>query len=176
MPTERDFADIYEEYYRRVLLLCRYSLQSSATAEDAAQEVFLRAQFKRTSYDPALPMSSWFFGIASHHCIDILRRQNIEKRLFDSGAKDSFDAGSPAPGPLSQLLSNERGRELRHALETLTDKYRVPLVLAYYCEFNYEEIGETLGVDRNTVGTLIFRGKRLLRQSFERESKRDLSN
>ena len=175
MRLEIEFADIYEEHYRRVLVLCRYLLQSTTGAEDAAQEVFLRAQRKLASYDASRPMSSWLLGIATNYCVDVLRRRNLEKRLFHPEATDSLDPGSPAPGPLGQLLSNERGRDVRRALEALPAKYRVPLVLAYYSEFSYEQIGAALQINPKAVGTLIFRGKRLLREKFERESKSGLS-
>ncbi len=175
MRLEIEFADIYEEHYRRVLVLCRYLLQSTTGAEDAAQEVFLRAQRKLASYDPSRPMSSWLLGIATHYCVDVLRRRNLEKRLFHPEATDFFDPGSPAPGPLGQLLASERTRDVRRRVESLPEKYRVPLVLAYYSEFSYEEIATALQVDSKAVGTLIFRGKRLLRKNFQRGSKSGLS-
>jgi RNA polymerase sigma-70 factor (ECF subfamily) len=62
------------------------------------------------------------------------------------------------------VLAAERGRDVRSALATLKEKYRVPLVLAYYNELDYEEIAEILGVGRTQVAVLIFRGKQQLRQ------------
>ena len=51
----------------------------------------------------------------------------------------------------------------------------MPLVLAYYNELDYEEIGEILGVERTQVAVLIFRGKQQLRQRLSKE-RRDVSN
>jgi RNA polymerase sigma-70 factor (ECF subfamily) len=72
-------------------------------------------------------------------------------------------------------LAAERGKDVRVALSTLSDKYRVPLVLAYYNELDYDEIGEILGVERTQVAVLIFRGKQQLRQRLYKE-RRDVSN
>src|SRR5438093_13453435 len=87
-PSEQDFADIYKAYYRRVFGLCRYLLNSFDAAEDATHEVFLRAQRKLVTYDPSLPFSSWLSGIATNHCIDLLRRRSTEKRIFEMDGSD----------------------------------------------------------------------------------------
>ena len=160
------FTDIYKTHYRRVFSLCRYLLNSLDAAEDAAHEVFLRAQKKLTTYDPALPFSSWLLGIASNHCIDVLRRRSTEKRIFDLDSGDGAEAKSGRPTPLGELIASERGHEVRNALSQLPEKYRVPLVLAYYNEMSYDEIAAALGLSRNNVATLIFRAKQQLRQKL----------
>jgi RNA polymerase sigma-70 factor (ECF subfamily) len=131
-PFDRDFAEIYKANYRRVFGLCRYLLNSLDAAEDATHEVFLKAQRKLATYDPALPFSSWLSGIASNHCIDLLRRRSTERRIFDLDAADTVEPVSGNLSPLGELISAERGHDVRHALSQLPEKYRVPLVLAYY--------------------------------------------
>src|SRR5438105_11528796 len=165
--SEQDFADIYKAYYRRVFSLCRYLLNSFDAAEDATHEVFLRAQRKLATYDPSLPFSSWLAGIASNYCIDLLRRRNTEKRIFDLDAGDKIEPPSGRVSALGELIAAERGHDVRNALSQLPEKYRVPLVLAYYNEMSYDEIAATLGLGRNHVATLIFRGKQQLREKLE---------
>jgi RNA polymerase sigma-70 factor (ECF subfamily) len=160
------FTDIYKTHYRRVFGLCRYLLNSLDAAEDAAHEVFLRAQRKLATYDPSLPFSSWLLGIASNHCIDVLRRRSTEKRIFDLDSSDNAEPKSGRLTPLGELIATERGHEVRNALSQLPEKYRVPLVLAYYNEMSYDEIGAALGLSRNNVATLIFRAKQQLRQKL----------
>ena len=163
-PLDQDFADIYKTHYRRVFSLCRYLLNSFDAAEDATHEVFLRAQRKVATYDPSLSFSSWLCGIATNHCIDLLRRRGTEKRIFDLDSSD--DAPSATLTPLGEMMAAERGHDVRQALGQLPEKYRVPLVLAYYNELSYDEIAATLGLGRNHVATLIFRGKQQLRQKL----------
>ena len=166
---EHKFEDIYNAYYRRVLNLCRYLLNSPDRAEDAAHEVFLRANARMDSYNPALPLSSWLLKIASNYCIDLLRRGVTERRIFEGEPVDSFDPPSVGRSPLGEVLAAEKGRDVRAAIGALSEKYRVPLVLAYYNELSYEEISEIIGVERTQVAVLIFRAKQQLRQRLEKE-------
>ena len=167
-PTELDFEVIYNTHYRRVLSLCRYLLNSPDKAEDATHEAFLRAHTRLDSYNPAFPLSTWLLKIASNYCIDLLRRKTAETRIFDSDMSPGWEAPSGRTSPLGEILAAERGGDVRRALASLTEKYRVPLVLAYYNELSYEEISEILGVERTQVAVLIFRGKEHLRQRLGR--------
>src|SRR5262249_43954057 len=148
--------------------LCRYLLNSFDAAEDASHEVFLRAQKKFADYDPSLPLANWLLGIASHYCVDLLRRRTVEGRLFEETDED-YTPPSRALDPLSEVLASERGGAVRKALSELPDKFRVPLVLAYYNELGYDAIGDFLGLKRSHVATLLFRAKQQMRRSLENQ-------
>jgi RNA polymerase sigma-70 factor, ECF subfamily len=175
-PFDHDFDEMYKAHYRRVFSLCRYLLNSFDAAEDATHEVFLRAQRRLSTYDRSLPFSNWLVGIATNHCIDVLRRRTTERRLFD--VKTQGDAGDwPAAAvastsgglsALGEMIASERGQDVRNALTELPEKYRVPLVLAYYNEMSYDEIAKALDLGRNNVATLIFRAKQQLRQKLSK--------
>jgi RNA polymerase sigma-70 factor (ECF subfamily) len=174
MATERDFEDIYREHHRKVFNLCAYLLNSPNAAEDAAHEVFLRAQRRMDTYDPALPFSSWILKVASNYCIDILRRRGLEKRLFAVDTSESLDLSSHRPSPLTQVLTSEQGETVRRALGSLPDKFRVPIVLTYYNEYSYDQIAAVMRIPRNTVATLLFRGKQLLREKLKKEKHHEM--
>ena len=162
----QDFDEIYRSQYRRVLNLCRYLLNSLDRAEDAAHEVFLRVHRRIETYNPALPISSWILRIASNHCIDLLRHSARERRVIDIDTAETLDAPSVSSSPLKEVLLAEQGQDVRSALSAIPEKYRVPLVLAYYNELDYSEISEILGVERTQVALLIFRGKQQMRQQL----------
>jgi len=174
MSTEPDFTEIYQEHHRRVFNLCAYLLNSGDAAEDAAQEVFMRVQRKIDTYNPEFSISNWILKIASNYCVDLLRKQGREKRLFVLDTSESLDPSSDKPNPLRNILKSEKGRRVRHAIASLHEKFRTPLILAFYNDFTYEEIAETMGVPRNTVATLLFRGKQQLREKLKKENYHDL--
>lgn len=74
-------AEIYRRFSPRVLGLCRHMLGSNEAAEDAMSEVFLRVQRATASYNGSVPFLSWLYSIASHHCVDLLRRRQVERRF-----------------------------------------------------------------------------------------------
>jgi RNA polymerase sigma-70 factor (ECF subfamily) len=148
--------------------LCRRLLGSAAEAEDASQESFARAHAALASYDPARPFRRWLLAIAAHHAIDALRRRRREARLFDGETFDADALTDAAPSPLQHGLSAELRSRLLAAIESQPDLYRAPLVLRYYADLEYGAIAEILSISRNQVATLLFRGRRRLREALER--------
>jgi RNA polymerase sigma-70 factor (ECF subfamily) len=160
-------AGLYQAFGSRVLGLCRHLLGPTPAAEDARSDVFLRLARALDRYDPALPFDRWLMSVTSHHCLDVLRRRRLESRLFQAEWEEA-DAGSagsePGPSPLAAVLTDEGRERVRDALLRLPERYRVTLVLRYYGELGYEEIATQLGLTRNHVAILIFRGKQALRR------------
>lgn len=164
------FGELYHQFYPRVLGLCRHLLGSREAAEDAAGEVFIRVQRAMKTFDSALPFPRWLLSIASHHCIDQLRRRRVEHRLFDPAEVETHDPASLSASPLQDLVAAERRDAVRSAVEALPERYRMPLVLRYYSEMSYDQIAGSLGLNRNHVATLIFRAKQELRRVLERQA------
>ncbi len=161
------FAELYGRFSRRVFGLCRHLLGSPEEAEDATSEVFLRAQKAMSSYDRALPLPQWLLSIASHYCLDQLRRRRLERRVFAVEEGEPAAALALSPSPLTQLLTAERKAALSAALLALPERYRLVLVLRYENELAYDQIAGALGLTRNHVATLIFRAKKELRRALE---------
>jgi RNA polymerase sigma-70 factor (ECF subfamily) len=170
MTADADFAELYRTHYRRVFGLCRQVLGSADRAQDAAQEVFIRAHRGFRGYDPAQPFAGWILRIASNYCIDIVRRRKTEARLFGSEADERSEAEAENTNVLADLLTKERAAEVRAAVDALPERYRLPLVLAYYGDSNHDEVAAALGITRTHVGTLIFRAKQMLRRALEKEA------
>ena len=161
-----DFETLYRDHYRRVFGLCRRLLGRSVQAEDAAQEVFVRAYRALDRYDTHQPFAGWILSIASNYCVDVLRSRARDGRLFDDVDTEVDALESTAPAVLDALVDAERSAQVRDAIAALPDKYRLPIVLAYYNDANYDEIAHTLGVTRNHVGVLLLRARQLLRHTL----------
>jgi RNA polymerase sigma-70 factor, ECF subfamily len=164
--------EIYRRFARRVFGLCRYMLQSPESAEDATSEVFLKLQRSIDTYDGSIPFPRWLLRVAGNQCVDALRRRQRGRQVIvemEDGA--AGDAVSTESSPLRALLSTEEREEVRDAITRLPVNYRVPLVLRYYSELSYEEIAQQLGLDKNYVATLIFRGKQEMRRRLAHRNK-----
>lgn len=171
MDGEVDFDKLYQTHYGRILRLCRQMLGSRDRAEDAAQEVFMRAYRNRTAYDGAQPFEGWIVRIATHHCIDLLRRRGKEARLFGLEAEEHMAAIADGADVPDELLTAERADALNVAIETLPERYRLPLVLVYFGGHSYDETAARLGLTRTHVGALICRAKQALRKTLRMETR-----
>jgi RNA polymerase sigma-70 factor, ECF subfamily len=163
MISEVAFAELYRTHYSRVFGLCRQLLGSRAAAEDAAQEAFFRAHRTLASYDPSQPFAGWVMRIASNRCIDVVRRSAKERAIFGDEAAERVEAEAHGSDVLGELLAVERARDVKAAVAALPDRYRLPLLLAYYGGSSYDEIATALGLTKTHVGALICRGKQALR-------------
>jgi RNA polymerase sigma-70 factor, ECF subfamily len=170
MSSEVVFAELYRTHYRRVFGLCRQLLGKAERAEDAAQEVFLRAHNAFASYDQAQPFAGWILRIASNHCIDLLRRRRKELQLFGTESDERIAAEADDSDVLGDLLTAERAAEVKAAVEALPERYRIPLVLAYYNDASYHDVAAALGVTPSHAGTLICRAKQTLRRAMQKEA------
>ncbi|MGD8398322.1 MAG: sigma-70 family RNA polymerase sigma factor, partial [Anaerolineae bacterium] len=98
------FGQLVRAYERPVYNLTYRMLGNSAEAEDAAQETFLRAYAKLATYQPGRKFVNWLLSIASHHCIDRLRRKSRAPQLSLDGPTPPLWLASDAPKP-DQVVS-----------------------------------------------------------------------
>lgn len=166
-----DDADAQGELYRlfraRVFGLCRHLLGRQEDAEDATSEVFSRLPNALKSYQAPLPFPRWLLSVTSHHCLDRLRRRQLEQRLFEPGPVETLTLPVREASPLQQVISEEGRDRLKKAIGALAEQYRVPLTLRYYSDLSYDEIAQQLSLSRANVATLIFRAKQQLRRALE---------
>lgn len=142
-------------------------LQSREDAEDAANEIFLKARVRLGQYDPDRPFRPWLFRVAANHCLDELRKRRSHAELDDPETElERLEGESPTPE--QAVLVNESKRTVRRAMSVLDDRSRVALVLRYFAEMSYTEIGEILGVSTTYVGVLLVRARRQLRSELAR--------
>ena len=166
MARHTAFEILYKDYYVRVFGLCRRLLSSDQLAEDAAQETFMRAYKSFGKFDSEQPFWQWIAAIAKNYCVDLLRQKNRTDELFGDEATEIEALASSEAPILSDLIAAERMQVLNGAIATLPDKYRVPMVLAYFNQASYEEIAEQLAISRNHVGVLLLRAKQRLRNEI----------
>lgn len=160
------FARLVDAYKVPVYNLAYRMLRNAPEAEDAAQEIFLRAYTKLGSYDRARKFSTWLLSIASNYCIDMLRRRRGTQVDIEEIA---FALPSDAPGPERSAINQEQREAVARAIKQLPDTYRLITVLRYYHDLSYEEIERITGLSEATVKTRLFRARRQLEDLLEAE-------
>jgi RNA polymerase sigma-70 factor (ECF subfamily) len=161
------FGQLVQAYERPVYNLTYRMLGDPAEAEDAAQETFLRAYAKLATYQPGRKFVNWLLSIASHHCIDRLRRKSRAPQLSLDGPLPPEWLTSDAPPP-DQVTSKEQRRErVRHSLDVLPPEYRAAIVLRYWYNLSYREIAGVMATTESAIKSRLHRARRMLAQQLQ---------
>jgi len=166
--SERAYADLLARYERPVFTLVLRMVRDRSTAEDLAQDAFLKAFDKLATYDPARKFSSWLFKIAHNTAIDHLRRREVETVSLDEPAGEGPDAPARAVAdtagetPAAAAERADLGRALARAAARLRPEYREVVALRYQGGLEYAEIAEATGFPLGTVKTYLHRARKEL--------------
>ena len=165
---EQAFAELVEAYQRPVFNLCYRMLGETGEAEDAAQESFLRAHHNMRRYDPTRSFSTWLLSIASHHCIDQLRR----RRLVVDSLEELEPWEEPAdehPGPESAAARREGREAARALLARLGPQDRAVVVLRYWEDLSTEEIAHALSLTVKAVKSRLHRARKQMAEAWRQD-------
>jgi RNA polymerase sigma-70 factor (ECF subfamily) len=154
------FTGLVEIYQTSVYNLCYRMLGDPGEAEDAAQEAFLRAYSQLHRYDPARPFKTWLFAIASHHCIDRLRRRHVTWLGIDDEPLLTHPAlRESRPGPEQTAVRREEEAAVQAALAVLAPRDRSAIVMRYWYDMSYEEIARATGSSASAVKSRLHRAR-----------------
>ena len=153
------FTQLVEAYQTPVYNLAYRMLGNSVEAENAAQETFIRMYTKLDTYDPERKFSSWLLAIASHYCVDVLRRRRMNYLSLDD-LPPMVELSMPKAAQPEQVVVREQNASaVQRLLATLPPNYRIPVVLRYWYDMSYREIAETMGVTESTIKTRLHRAR-----------------
>ena len=138
--------------------LCYRMLGNPEEAADAAQETFVRIYTKLHTYQPDRKLASWILSIASHHCIDRLRRNHGRLLSLDDESMRVLLPTHEA-GPEESIMQNEMRDEVQWAVNRLDPAYRIPLILRYWYSLSYIEIAEVMGLTVQAVKSRLHRAR-----------------
>lgn len=156
---ERAFAELVTRYQTAVFNLAYRMLGDAGEAEDAAQEVFLRIYRRLATYDADHRFSTWVLSIASHYCIDLLRR----KRPWLVPLENISNwMRARTRGPEAAALAVEQQDTVRNLLAKLPEHYRLVLLLRYWHDLGYEEIAQVVDLPVSTIKARLHRARNAL--------------
>lgn len=161
------FAELVYTFQDAVYNLCYRMLGEASEAEDASQEVFLRAYMKLQSFDQARPFKTWLLSIASNHCIDRLRKRRLMYlSLDDEPMAAALALSSPDPQPEEATLRSERSQQIQRLLNGLSPDYRAAVILRYWYDYSYAEIADIMETTESAIKSRLFRAREMLAQKL----------
>ena len=173
---ENAYRELLARYERPVFSLVFRMVRDRETAEDLAQETFVKVLNNIDRYSPDFKFSSWLFKIANNLTIDHLRRRRLDTISIE-GAPDAVTAESAKAtsitivsgdeSPLEELESRELGQAIERAIAKLRPEYRACILLRHVEDRSYEEIAEIVKLPLGTVKTYIHRARHELRVALD---------
>jgi len=160
------FEELVSTHEAFVYNLALRSLRSQEDAQDAAQEVFIKAWTSLGTFRGDSKFSVWLYRITGNVCTDMLRKRKGEvislTFVDDEGSETELELADTGPTPHESLEQKERSAALLSALDSLPMDYRRVLILREGGGMSYEEIAESLNLDIGTVKSRIFRARKKL--------------
>ena len=162
--TEED-QELYSELVKRYEgplfgYLLRLTNYNSHDCEDILQNVFIKVFKNLRAYDQTRKFSSWIYRITHNEAINFIKKHRKEISLEDSQIAEIIPSESNL---LEEMHLKQEKERVENAIQKLEVKYREIIILRYTQDKTYEEISDILRKPVNTVGTLINRAKKELK-------------
>jgi RNA polymerase sigma-70 factor (ECF subfamily) len=170
------FEELMLRYQTRLVTVLGHLVGSRDQAEDLAQDVFLRVYRARKSYVPGAKFSTWLFTIANNVAANALRSRSRRHEVnlspaegSPSGAQtlESIVQASSGQMPSRQLDQAEMRSMVRLAVEALTDRQRMAVLLNKFEGMSYADIAETMDMSPQAIKSLLSRARGNLREVLE---------
>lgn len=158
-----ELVGLYQDRLRGSLMRLTGSAEES---EDVAQEAFVQAYLKLSSFQRSSRFYTWIYRIAFNQAISKSRKKRPRVSLTAVQ-----DAGGPEPvadtsGPLEPTLQGERSELLHAAIAKLEEDHRQVIVLREFEDMDYQQIAELIGAPIGTVRSRLFRARSQLREQL----------
>lgn len=155
------FGELVARYQKPVFRLAYSLLTDRADAEDAAQEVFIKAFRSLSSYTESGRFWGWLRRITINTC---LKKTHLPKH---ASLDELGDIATNYESVYESVVSSEGMRELRRMIHELPTPYRSVIVLKYLEDMSYAEIATALGDTVSNVQVRIHRAKKMLRERMK---------
>jgi RNA polymerase sigma-70 factor (ECF subfamily) len=157
---QKAFDELFNKYKDRLFSLCYRFLGSRSDAEDVTQEVFLDIDKGLSGFNAESAFTTWAYKITVRRCYTRLKKQRRSRLLQNDLIVAS---GSTDMSQLDRIA-------LRQGLAKLPGGYRMLLILKYYQQLSYEEIGEVISCDVGKVKARLRRARLCLKCVLSEET------
>ena len=173
------FEELVRRYESRLVRLMHTMGPRHDLAEDLAQETFLRVYRARKRYQPGAKFSTWLFTIAGNVARNASRTVHRRKEVSEVDAPQGGDSPSQpqmithtaldASGmmPTRLVEGAERAEVVRRAVEALSERQRMALMLSRFENMSYAEIAETMELTPKAVKSLLSRARVNLKEILQ---------
>lgn len=149
--------------------------RNAADAEDLVQEAYLRAYRGYGNFNAGTNLKAWLFRILTNTFINSYRAKQRRPDTVDLDEGEDFflfnrvgglEAATANRTTEDTVLERITDSEVKEAVESLPENFRIPVLLADVEGFSYKEIAEIMDVPIGTVMSRLHRGRRALQKAL----------
>ncbi|MCE2817482.1 MAG: sigma-70 family RNA polymerase sigma factor [Ilumatobacteraceae bacterium] len=173
MGAREDFTNDAMQYAPQLFATALRMTRNRSDAEDLVQETFLKGWRAFDSYQQGTNLRAWLFRIMTNTFINKYnsqqrRPQETEldevEELFLFRRMGAFDQSKMSQSAEDQMLELFTDEEVKNAIESLPETFRIPVLLSDVEGFSYKEIAEMLEVPIGTVMSRLHRGRKAMQK------------
>ena len=154
------FNAVVETLQAGLISMARGYFRNHEDAIEMTQEFFIHLYERLNRYHEKSSFRSWSYTVARNFFL----KKSKRKKISTTALPDESLLSGPQNRTGQAILTEEETRqEVEIALNSLPEKYSLPLRLFYYEEFSYNELAEITGLPVGTVRTHLYQGKKRLK-------------
>ena len=161
---EAAFTQIVGHFKDRIVNYLYQLTSDYEKAVELSQETFIRVYFKADKYRPIAPLGSWIYTIASNLAKTDMRKNRKLLTVSFEEITNELAAGTFTRSKKDSGLD----KNLRQALDALSPRYRIPVILKDVEGYSQEEIAAIIKKPVGTVKARISRGRNMLKNALEK--------
>jgi len=171
---ESAFGYLVQKYRRPMVGFMYRMCHNPSTAEELAQEVFLRVYRSRTTYEPSAKFTTWLYRIATNLAVNHARDTRHERpenttRLDEPDPETGTtpDLADESLTAEEAILKRERLAAIRSKVNALPERQRMAVLMHKYQQMDYREIADALRLSESATKSLLFRAYETLREQLK---------
>lgn len=161
------YESLVKKYQRPIYHLCRRMTGTHQSADDLAQETFIKAFFSLSHFKEGMSFFSWIRRIAVNNTLNYLKIRRREEPLGDkNGTVPDNPHALNHESPPERLQRRQMESRFHAALRRLPPDQRSVFILKVIENLSYQEIAQTLNIPHGTVMSRLNRARRKLKQEL----------
>ena len=168
------YADLIKRHQRFVFTLALRFSKNREDAEEIAQDCFVKAYRSLANFQQQSKFSTWLYSIVYTTAMTFLRKRRVDTDSIDDENTYIQLENSSSGFDVNSAENKSRSYYLSQAIAQLLPDDAAIITLFYMGEQSLEEIGQTLGIEPNTVKVKLFRARQRLKEKLEHSLKHEV--